>query len=161
LATALGATLVPYFSRLSVKAEWQEIRATLHKFLQLAFLLTLPVAIVIMVFPQFITKLIFQRGAFAERDVDTVSTILFCFALQLPFYVGGVLSARLLQALQANRDLLKVSAASLFVNIILTLILSNFFDVAGIALAVSLTYWFSFFALYFLARKRIKLAECA
>ena len=161
LATALGATLVPYFSRLSVQSEWQQMRTTLHRFLQLAFLLTLPIAIIFMVFPQFITRQLFQRGAFAENDVATVSTVLFCFALQLPFYVGGVLSARLLQALQSNHDLLKVSAASLLVNIVLTLILSNLFDVAGIALAVSLTYWFSFFALYFLARRRINLAECA
>ena len=161
LATALGTTLVPYFSRLSVQSEWQQIRITLHRFLQLAFLLTLPIAIVLMVSPQFVTRLIFQRGAFSESDSATVSTVLFCFALQLPFYVGGVLSARLLQALQSNNDLLKVSAASLLVNIVLTLILSNLFDVAGIALAVSLTYWFSFFALYLLARRRINLAECA
>ena len=114
-----------------------------------------------MAFPQFIIKHLFQRGAFAEQDIHTVSTVLFCFALQLPFYVGGVLSARLLQALQSNGDLLKVSAASLIVNIILTLSLSNLFDVAGIALAVSLTYWFSFFALYALARRRINVAECA
>ncbi len=161
LATALGATLVPYFSRLSVQSEWQQIRTTLHRFLQLAFLLTLPIAIILMVFPQFVSRLIFQRGAFSESASATVSTVLFCFALQLPFYVGGVLSARLLQALQSNNDLLKVSAASLLVNIVLTMILSNLFDVAGIALAVSLTYWFSFFALYFLARRRINLAECA
>ncbi len=161
LATALGATLVPYFSRLSVQSEWQQMRTTLHRFLQLAFLITLPIAIVLMAFPQFITKHLFQRGAFAEQDVNTVSTVLFCFALQLPFYVGGVLSARLLQALQSNGDLLKVSAASLMINIILTIMLSKLFDVAGIALAVSLTYWFSFFALYWLARRRINVAECA
>lgn len=161
LATALGTALMPHFSRMTAEEDWQQVRHTLRRFLQLSLGLALPVTIALLLFSQPLTRLIFQRGAFGHADADIVSLLLFYLALQLPFYVASTLISRLLEALQANRALLLVTATDFILSAAGAWLLSRKMQVAGIAVAITLTRCCSFFLLFFFTHRVIKRAQCA
>lgn len=143
-ATALGTAAVPLFSRLVAARDFKQLRATLGSSLKLSLATTLPLAAALMLFSEDVTRLVFQRGAFGSGDAQQVGRILFFLALQIPFYVGGVLTARLLTALGENRLIALVSAVSLTVNALLGYWLVQRMGAPGVALAVSLMYVASF-----------------
>lgn len=161
LATALGTALMPHFSRMTAAEDWSQVRHTLKRFLQLSLGLTLPVTAILVLFAQPLTQLILQRGAFGEADVNIVSVLLFYLALQLPFYVASTLISRLLEALQANRALLLVTATDFVLSVMGAWFLSRKMQVAGVALAITLTRCCSFFMLFFFTQRVIKQAQCA
>lgn len=161
LATALGTVLMPHFSRMTAEEDWDQLSHTLKRFLHLSLALTIPITAIILLFAPQLTSLIFQRGAFGKTDVNIVSILLFYLALQLPFYVASTLASRLLEALQANRILLAVTFMDFIFSIVGAWLLSAKMQIAGVALALTLTRCFSFFTLFFFTNKVIKKAKCA
>lgn len=161
IATALGTSLMPHFSRLTAEEDWGQLRHTLKRFLQLSLGLSIPVTVMILLFSPQLTSLIFQRGAFAKADVNIVSVLLFYLALQLPFYIASTLVSRLLEALQANRILLMVTFTDFVLCALGAWYLSAKMQIAGVALAITLTRCTSFFMLFFFTYRVIKKAPCA
>jgi putative peptidoglycan lipid II flippase len=156
IATALGTALMPHFSRMTAEKDWVQARYTLKRFLQLSLGLTIPVTVIILLLAEPITSLVFQRGAFGQADVTVVSVLLFYLAWQFPFYVANTMISRLLESLQANRILLIVTCADFVFNAISAWFLSRKMQVAGIALAITLTRCFSFLTLFFFTYRVIK-----
>ena len=161
MATALGTALMPHFSRMTAASDWSQIKHTLKRFLQLSLGVTIPVTLVILLFSEPITRLVFQRGAFGKGDVSVVSVLLFYLALQLPFYVASTLISRLLEAFQANRTLLVVTFMDFTLSTLLAWTLSARMQIVGVALAITLTRCVSFFMLFFFTYRVIKKAQCA
>jgi putative peptidoglycan lipid II flippase len=158
VATALGTALMPYFSRMIAAKDWAQTRHTLRRFLHLSLGVSVPVTVLILLFAEPLTSLVFQRGAFAQADVTVVSILLFYLAWQFPFYVASTMVSRLLESLQANRILLIVTFADFVFNAISAWFLSRRMQVAGIAAAITLTRVFSFLTLYFFTWRVIKKA---
>ncbi len=159
MATALGTALMPHFSRMTAEEDWTQIQHTLKRFLQLSLGVTIPVTMIIVLFAEQLTRLVFQRGAFDKGDVNVVSVLLFYLALQLPFYVASTLISRLLEAFQANRILLLVTFSDFMMSALLAWVLSSRMQIAGVALAITLTRCCSFFLLFFFTYRVIKKAQ--
>ncbi len=82
-------------------------------------------------------------------------------ALQLPFYLCGILYVRALMSLQRNAFVALVALANAVMNVSGSLLLVKFFGVSGIALAASCSYAFAtvmagWFVYLLLRRKRIQ-----
>jgi putative peptidoglycan lipid II flippase len=142
--TALGTAVVPYFSKLSAQGQWPEIRSVVKYYLTLIFLGGSAVAVVLILFSGIIVRLLFERGSFTGHDTQLVAQILRCYALQVPFYVGGVLIVRLISSSRANHILFWGALINVVVNIVLNYILMMYLGVAGIALSTSVVYLVSF-----------------
>jgi putative peptidoglycan lipid II flippase len=137
-AGAIGTAVLPFFSKMVAIADWDEVRRTTRTFTRLTLLATIPLAAVFVLFSEPIVRLFFQRGAFTEGDAQLVARVQSLYALQIPFYLLGILYARLLSSLGANRVLLWSTAISFPVNVILDVVLARFLGVPGIALATTL-----------------------
>jgi putative peptidoglycan lipid II flippase len=139
-ATSLTAAVVPCFSEMIAKAQWEQCRHTLNTYTRLIVAVMLPVSVVIVAGSPWIVRLMFQRGAFTAADTALVARVQAMLALQIPFYAAGLLHVRLLTALKRN-DLVMISAAiNLGLDVILNLICMRFFGLPGIALSTSLFY---------------------
>jgi putative peptidoglycan lipid II flippase len=156
IATSLGTVTLSFLARISAQEQWRELKSTLHHFLSIAFFITIPLTIVLMLFATPITRLLFQRGAFVTNDVTVVAILVFFFALQIPFYVANVLVAKVFLSLQLSRVILWASAINLAVYAGLAYLLSSRWGLVGIAIATSATYFCSFLFLYFLTTKKFK-----
>jgi putative peptidoglycan lipid II flippase len=107
---------------------------------RLTLLAAIPLAGILYLFSDQIVTLFFQRGAFTERDAMLVAQVQALYGLQIPFYILGILYARLLSSLGANRVLMWSTAITFPVNAVLDVVLARFLGVAGIALATTVMY---------------------
>jgi putative peptidoglycan lipid II flippase len=142
--TALGAAVIPYFSKMVAHQDWGKIRHTLQRYLLLSFVCSIPMTGFIILFSTPIVQLMFQRGSFTENDTGLVSQIQALFALQIPFVVGSILLVRLISSLQKNRVLMWGALLNLLSNVILNFLLMKKLGVAGIALSTSCVMMISF-----------------
>jgi len=153
-ATALSTATLPYLSQMAARSDWQGCRHTIKRYISLVAVTTVPIMIGLMVFSRPLVSLLFQRGAFSSADTELVSRVQFCYAIQIPFYIGSILFVRFLHAMRRNEILMCGSAINLVLDIILNLVLMKRFGVAGIALSTSLVYLVS---LAFLAISSIRI----
>lgn len=145
---AIGTAVLPHFSRLVAKQDWQGIRHTFDTYSRLILYISIPTTVVLFVFSPQITELLFERGAFSSNDTQLVSQVQAFYVLQIPFYILGILGVRLISSLAKNEILMKISAVNLGVNIIGNYLLMQYFGVAGIALSTALVYVISCGAIY-------------
>lgn len=161
MGTALGTATIPFFSRMVAKQDFKQLRAAITHYLKIILLLTVPLTAGLIFFSVDVTRLVFQRGALVGADVEQVSSIFSFLVMQVPFYVAGVLLARLLHSLNANRLVLAVSAVSLVVNASLSYLLMQRMEAQGVALATSLMYLTSFLLLGAFAYGKLRHKQAA
>jgi putative peptidoglycan lipid II flippase len=153
--TALGTAVIPYFSTVVAREDWLEVRHILKRYLWLIFSLSIPATILLIGFSEPLTRALYQRGAFSAKETQTVARIQSFFALQIPFYVAGILLVRLISSLRANHILLWGATINLVINVVLNYLLMQWLGVAGIALSTSVVYLISFTYCYLVIKRLI------
>ena len=155
-AAALGTVALPYFSEMVSREAWQEIRASMGRYVRLIFLVTCPIAIGLAVLATPLTTVLFARGAFGSDDVPVVASTIAALALEIPFYSGVILIMRVALALRLNARLAVISALCVGINVALNAWFSTFLGVAGIALSTSVVYMCSFMLLWAVVSRRLR-----
>ncbi|MBX3739294.1 MAG: hypothetical protein KF715_21580 [Candidatus Didemnitutus sp.] len=146
-ATALGTAVLPYFSGMVAKSDWVAVLRTLRTYRWLIFGAGGGATLLLVLGSDWLAGLLFHRGQFTPEAVAMVASLQRFYAIQLPFYAGGIFLVRLIHALQGNRFLMWGSLISLVVNIALNLLFRSWLGLQGIPLANSLMYVLSFFYL--------------
>lgn len=158
-ATALGIAVVPYFSQMIAQSDWVGVRHTLSRYLRLIFAITVPLTIILIIFSKPLVQLLFQRGLFTAQDTYTVTVIHNFYALQLPFYIAGILVVRLISSIQSNQILMEAAFYNLLVNVTLNYLFIQYLGVAGIALSTAIVYFISFVYCWFMLKKQMPNVE--
>jgi putative peptidoglycan lipid II flippase len=138
LAGTISTTLAPYFARLIALRDWQGCRHTLHTWVRITALLSLPIAVALIAGARPLVRLVLQHGAFTARDTDVVAPVLALYAIQIPFFAVSRVFYRFLVALRRTDLVLYCGVMNLVLDIVLNLVFMRWFGVAGIALATSL-----------------------
>ena len=158
---ALSTAVLPYFSRMVAAGDWAGVRHTLRTYVRLMLIATLILAAVLVVCAEPIVRVLFERGSFTAKDTRVVAVVTACFALQIPFYVAGILGVRLLNALGMSRSIMLICAANLVVNVLGNLLLMRWMGVAGIALSASLVYLVSGVQVFWVVRRELQRRQAA
>ena len=138
---AVGVVLLPELSR-ALKGGRQEDGARLqNRALEFALFLTVPAAAAIMVMPEAIVRVLFERGAFDAATTATTARALFFFAAGLPAFVLVKVFSPGFFAREDTRTPMKVALATMATNVILSLSLFPVLQEAGIAIATSVAGW--------------------
>jgi len=160
LATsAIGTAILPYFSRMVGKKSWDDIRKTLNFYLLLIFAFTVPLALLIFWFSVPLVSIIFQRGAFTADDTRIVASVQAFFSFQIPFYIAGIMLARLVSSLRANHILMWAALLNIIANVGFNILFIYLIGLKGIALSTSLVYMISFLFLWFFVTRIIAQKE--
>ena len=115
----------------------------------------MPITAVFFFFSDLIVETLFERGAFGSEDTKQVSQIQMFYALQIPFYILGILAVRLISSLKSNYILMYGAAISLPLNIALNYVFMQWFGVSGIALSTACVYLVSFIFLTSMLAKEL------
>lgn len=158
-ATALGAALLPYMSLIVAKQDWQGLRQTLRRYLFIIACATVPITLILLFLSPNLVRLVFQRGAFTAQDTAVVALVQAAYALQIPFYVAGILVVRIISSVQANTILMWVAGCNLISNIILNYLFMQWYGVAGIALSTSVVMLQSFLLCWYLLSRKLSALE--
>jgi putative peptidoglycan lipid II flippase len=151
-AMAIGTSVLPYFSAMLAKNDWQAAHQLLNRYLKLIFLFAVPATLLLVLFSEPLVRLLLQRGAFTAADTKIVAGVQALGALQIPFYLGGILVVRLLSALKANHVMMWGAVLNLIVNFLTDYVLMKAFGIAGISFSTSIVYFLSFMYLLFMLR---------
>jgi len=155
--TALSTALFPHFSTMVAAGKWSSVHNTLRTYAGLTLLVAIPLVAVFWLFSDVLVRTIFERGAFSGADTEVVARVQALFALQIPFYVLGIIGVRLLSATGGNRLLMWISIGNFVTNIVGNYVFMRFWGVAGIALSTSLVYVISSGVIYAGVRRRINI----
>lgn len=156
---ALGTAIFPYFSKQAAEKDWQAIRHTLIVYARLILIVTVPLTILTIYFSYPLIELIFERGSFDAGDTQRVSRVQIFYLLQIPFFVIGIVCARVLNALSKNQILMGIGFFSLIINVAGNFILMEYLGVAGIALSTSIVYLTSLIAMIYYINKFTHIKE--
>ncbi|HEX5322405.1 MAG TPA: lipid II flippase MurJ [Capsulimonadaceae bacterium] len=155
-ATAVGASVLPHFSRLVALGEWERLRAVLRAATVAVLVVTVPTACILGLKSAFIVRTLFERGAFTAADTGVVSHVQACYSLGIPVYILGAMYLRLISAMSMNKRILVVAGINVVLNFALDLAFMRVLGAAGIALSTSLVSFFSCIVLYCILRKPLQ-----
>ena len=140
---AIATAVLPYFSRLVDTRDWTSLRSLLRVYIARIFLLTTGIAALLVVASETLIGLVLERGMFSGGDTVLVGRIQAVYALQMPFYVCGIMFVRLISSLRRNHVLVVVSFGNVAMNIVLNHVFMRIWGVTGIALSTVCVYLFS------------------
>jgi putative peptidoglycan lipid II flippase len=136
-ALPLGVAILPHFAAQVREGQWVHLRGVVMHWSLIVLSLSVPAAVLLWFYSYDLVKLTFQRGAFSPGDSRLVAAIQMYLALQLPFYLCGILYVRVLISLQRNGLVALVALVNAVTNIGGSLLLLDPLGVTGIALAAS------------------------
>ena len=129
------------------------MQKSLSNSLHLGWFFTIPAATALIIISPLIISGVFGYGAFDEVDVRATADALVAYAIGLPAFVTQKLFQSVFFASNRPSVILKVSFATVFANIILSIILMQFIGHVGLALGTSISIWFGTFYLSYLLLK--------
>jgi putative peptidoglycan lipid II flippase len=147
-AFAIGTAVLPYFSRMVAERDFEAIRSTLRLYSRILWIGSIPLATIVIFAAVPLVRILFERGSFTPDDTMVVASVCQAFALQIPFYLLGILGVRLLSALAKGHVIMAICAVNVVVNYVGNRIFMQMFGVAGVALATSLVYALSCLLIY-------------
>jgi putative peptidoglycan lipid II flippase len=141
LGIAVGTAILPPLSRQVRLGDDAGAITTQNRGLELALLLTVPAAIGLAIAAQPILAVLFQHGRFTALDTAATAPALGAYAVGLPAFVMVKVMAPGYFARQDTKTPVKIGAATMAVNVALTLGLGWLLAQTGIALALSIAGW--------------------
>jgi putative peptidoglycan lipid II flippase len=151
---AVGTAILPPLSRQVRAGDTAAAMHTQNRGLELALLLTLPAAVALAVAATPILAVLFQRGAFGPAETHATAMALAAYAAGLPAFVLIKVLAPAFFARHDTATPVKVAAASMVANVVLTLALMVPLAHVGNALALSVSGWLNALLLLALLQRR-------
>ncbi|MEO1017918.1 MAG: lipid II flippase MurJ [Pseudomonadota bacterium] len=142
-ARPIGIALLPFLSRQVASAQFGEARRSVAGWIALAVLLTAPLTCAIYIFSEFIVQTVFERGAFTTEDTHVVAAVQAMYCLQIPFYLAGIIGARMLNALRLSHLFAIIGVLNFTSNIFFNWLFMQLIGLPGIALSTSFVYLIS------------------
>jgi peptidoglycan biosynthesis protein MviN/MurJ (putative lipid II flippase) len=158
-ATALSRATLPVLSELSPNQLASRLWHLTWRWCIGTLLAGAVVSILVFATAESIIALLFERGAFTERDTTTVASVLRVLAVQFPFFFGGMVLVSYLSVRHAYRDILLAACIAIAVKIIVLFILGADFGALGVATSTVAMYATSFFGLLFLGVRRSRVTQ--
>jgi len=141
IGIGLGVVLLPDLARKIRGGDHAAATASLNRGLELAMLLTLPAALALVVIPQPLIIVLFERGAFDREATDATAAALAAFGLGLPSFVLVKVLQPGFFAREDTKTPFKITVVSVVANIALGLALFLPLKHVGLALATSFAMW--------------------
>jgi putative peptidoglycan lipid II flippase len=153
---AIATATLPAISRNAALKAVGDFRHTLASSIRLAFLLTVPSAVGLIVLSRPIIALIYERGHFTTDDTIHTANALAFYAVGLAGYSAIKILAPAFYALGDARKPMIVSLLSMATNFVMNWLLVSRFQERGLALSTSTVGLLNFALLYFIMQRRIQ-----
>ena len=157
LSTAMLVPMLPKFTEHATANRTDDLKDDYRKAVRILCFLAMPLAVILLVIPQPIVALLFQRGAFNEKSTALVTSALVFLVPSMLIYLVRDLTARVFLGMQDSKTPSYVALLALAVKACLDwlFIVKIPLGVAGISLATSLITLLNFGLLTVLLRKKI------
>ena len=152
---AIATATLPAISKSAALKQMSEYKETLASSIRLAFLLTIPSAVGLIVLGRPIIALIYQRGDFTAFDTDHTAGALAFYALGLAGYSAIKILAPAFYALDDARTPMTISLLMIAINFFMNWALVGVLEERGLALSTSTVALLNSALLYFIMSRRV------
>src|SRR5688572_4518241 len=135
---SIATVVLPAASRHAAAGDTAAIRDTLARGLGLMLALNVPATVGLTVLAVPIVRLLFERGQFLPQDTAATASALQLYALGLIGYSAARIASPIFYAIGHHRVPVAVSAASIGVNIVASVVLVRLLGFRGLALGTSI-----------------------
>lgn len=141
IGVALGTVLLPMLSRNIAEGDDAQVSFNQNRAIELGLFLTIPAAVAFMIVPYQLIHVLFERNAFTADDSWQTAYALAAYAAGLPAYVLAKIFSPGYFARKDTKTPVKFAVVALLVNVILNLILMQYFAHVGLAMATAISAW--------------------
>lgn len=141
IGIAIGIVLLPELARDLKSDDLKKAKATQNQSLEFAMFLTLPSAAALVVIPYLITSVLYERGAFDSTATNGTAAALSAFSFGLPAFVLIKVFSPGFFAREDTKTPMIYAAINAFINVVLSIVLFQYFAHVGIAIATTIAAW--------------------
>ena len=158
---ALGTVALPLLARMAATGNLTGFRSELARGMRLAFLLTIPATIGLIMLAEPIMSVLYQHGRFTARETAESAGALRFYALGLCSYAALKVLVNAFYALERRKTPMIVSILAVGLNLLLNWIFTLRLNWGhrGLALSTGCIAIFNFLILYALMRRHLRLLE--
>jgi putative peptidoglycan lipid II flippase len=135
LSTALITVIYPLISGLLAENNIERLTAIMTKSLRGVFLVLVPIIVFLSLNSEAFVAIIYYRGKFDAIALEQTSSVFFFYSFNVLFISLREVILRLYYIKENTKMPFITSGISLIINVVLSLILVNYLDVSGLALA--------------------------
>lgn len=139
IIASIATVIYPTISNMVVESNLKGLKKTVGSSLLATNIFIVPATMGSLLFAEPIISLLFGRGAFDTDAIRLTSLALICYSIGMVAFGIREIISRFFYALQDTKTPMTNSAIGMFINIILNIILSYFWGIAGLALATSIS----------------------
>ena len=154
IGVAVGTALLPLLSRQLRASEEDGAMGSMNRAMEFVLLLTVPAAAALIIIPDGIIAVLFERGEFGAAETAATASALAAYAIGLPAYVLIKVLGPGFFAREDTVTPVKIAALCVAINVALNLLLMAPFLHVGIALATAISAWINAGLLLFVLRRR-------
>jgi putative peptidoglycan lipid II flippase len=154
---ALGTVALPLLARMAATGNTQAFRSELARGMRLAFLMTIPASIGLMVLAEPIISVLYQHGRFGARETAESAGALRFYAIGLCGYAALKVLVNAFYALDKRKTPMVVSILAVGLNLLLNWMFTLHFGWGhrGLAFSTACVATCNFLILYFLMRSHL------
>jgi putative peptidoglycan lipid II flippase len=154
---ALGTVALPLLARLAATGNTQAFRSELARGMRLAFLMTIPASVGLMVLAEPIISVLYQHGRFGARETAESAGALRFYAIGLCGYAALKVLVNAFYALDKRKTPMVVSFLAVGLNLLLNWMFTLHFGWGhrGLAFSTACVATSNFLILYFLMRSHL------
>lgn len=138
-AVPIATALYPMISKMGAEKNMIKLKDTVLKALIIIMILVIPATVGSMVLADPIIRLLFERGAFDSKTISMTATVLLFYSIGMLGVSLREILYRAFYSIQDTKTPLFNAAIAMVLNIILSIVLSRFIGIGGIALATSIS----------------------
>lgn len=153
--TSVGAVIYPMLSKLSSEENKEKFTSSVVQSINSVILLVIPISIGAIVLATPIVKLLFQRGEFDARATSMTAIALIMYSIGMVAFGLRDIIGKVFYALKDTKTPMINGAIAMIMNIVLNIILVKYLQLAGLALATSMSAIVCIFLLFGSLKKKI------
>jgi putative peptidoglycan lipid II flippase len=154
IGTAIGTVLLPNLAKHLSSGAHDQAKFSLRKAVEIGLFFSLPATFALIALAHPLIYLLFCRNEFTLSDTGSVASALVAFSFGLPAFVLNKIFTPVFFARGDTKTPLKISVASVIINIVLNLLLMQCCGFVGIAYANSIAAWSSVVLLIYVLHSR-------
>ena len=139
--------MFPIISNMVIKKQNKQIKRSIKEVLIYIFIILIPTFIFMILFSKELVRFFFGRGAFSEKDILLTAKVLIFYSFCILAIGMRDFITKIFYSFHDTGTSLISSIIGIAVNIILSIVLSRYYGIFGIAFATSIASWISFFVL--------------
>lgn len=153
--TSVAAVIYPMLSKLSSEDNKEKFTSSVVQSINSVILLVIPISVGAIVLATPIVKLLFQRGEFDARATSMTAIALIMYSIGMVAFGLRDILGKVFYALQDTKTPMINGAMAMVMNIVLNIILVKYLQLAGLAIATSISAIVCIFLLFNSLKKKI------